>query len=318
MKKIKCLVLLCTVGIISSCGGSSPSAGGDEVFSYPFTDRPFPDSNPWNQDISQDAVDPNSDVYINSLGRYQTVHPDFGTWWNGAPLGQPYVIVSGSQAKVPVTFDYVSDSDPGPYPIPANAPIQGGPNSGGDRHVIVLDKDNGILYELYGAYPNSDGSWRAISGAVFDMNTNKMRPDGHTSADAAGLPIYPGLMKYEEVVVNKEVTHAVRFTANRTRNAYVYPATHGASNSNDPSLPPMGMRVRLKSSFNISGYPENVQVILRGLKKYGMILADNGESWMISGAPNDNWNDNELHTIKQVPGDAFEVVKMGTVTPVKY
>jgi hypothetical protein len=321
MKKFKYLILLCTVGLISSCGGSSDpglASGSEDSYRSDYTDRPFPDSNPWNQDISNEQVDPNSDVYINSLGRYQTVHPDFGTWWNGAPLGQPFVTVSGSQRKVPVTFDYASDSDPGPYPIPANAPIQGGPNGAGDRHVIVVDNDNGLLYEMYGAYPNGDGSWRALSGAVFDLKSNKMRPDGHTSADAAGLPIYPGLMKYEEVVVKKEVTHAVRFTANRTRNAYVYPATHGSSNSNDPSLPPMGMRVRLKKNFDISGYPQSVQVILRGLKKYGMILADNGESWMISGAPNDNWNDYELHTIKQVPGDAFEVVKMGPVTPVKY
>lgn len=321
MKKFKYLILLCTVGLISSCGGSASgiaTGGAEEFISAPFTEKAFPSSNPWNQDISQEEVDPNSDVYVNSLGRYQTVHPDFGTWWNGAPIGQPYSVVNGSQEKVSVTFDYASDSDAGPYPIPANAPIQGGPNGTGDRHVIVVDKENGLLYEMYGAYPNGNGSWRAISGAVFDMKTNAMRPDGHTSADAAGLPIFPGLVKYEEVVVNKEVTHAVRFTANRTRNAYVYPATHGSSNSNDPSLPPMGMRVRLKQNFDISSYPESVQVILRGLKKYGMILADNGESWMISGAPNDNWNDYELHTIKQVPGDAFEVVKMGAVTPVKY
>lgn len=307
-------ILLHAICIIAvSCGGASPG-DTENSYSYSYTERPFPSDNPWNQDISNEPVDPNSDVYINSLGRYHYVHPDFGTWWNGAPLGQPYVVVDANQRKVPVVFDYLPDSDPGPYPVPQNAPIQGGANSTGDRHVIVVDKDNGLLYEMYGAYPDGAGGWRALSGAIFDMKTNKLRPQGHTSADAAGLPIFPGLVKYEEVVVRKELNHAVRFTANRTRSGYVFPARHASGYSNDPSLPPMGMRVRLKRNFDISGYPQNVQVILRGLKRYGMILADNGESWMISGAPHDNWNDFELHSMKQIPGDAFEVVKMGTVT----
>nr|BDT27811.1 hypothetical protein BHI3_12770 [Bacteriovorax sp. HI3] len=309
----KTIILFIFSGILASCVGDSGSTGGETTILSTYTERPFPSDNPWNQDISKEPVDPNSDVYINSLGRTATMHPDFGTWWDGAPNGQPFIVVTGNQKKVPVTFEYARESDPGPYPIPADAPIQGGPNGSGDRHVIVVDKDNNLLYELYRAFPDGKGGWTAVSGAVFDLSSNKMRPAGHTSADAAGLPIYPGLVRYDEVMVKGEINHAIRFTANRTRHAYVYPARHAAGSSNDPSLPPMGMRVRLKANYDISSYPESVQVILRALKKYGMILADNGASWMISGEPSDNWNDQELHTIKQVPGSAFEVVKMGTL-----
>lgn len=312
------------MGLLFSCGdGSSTSASqngsyGGVISTELYTGTIFPKDNPWNQDISNAPLDPDSDIYINSLGRNGNMHAAFGTWWDGAPNGQPYVVVSKNQPKVPVKFEYVRDSDPGPYPIPPDAPIQGGPDGTGDRHVIIVDKDNGLLYEMYAAYPDGKGGWTAVSGAIFDLKSNAQRPLGYTSADAAGLPIFPALVKYDEVMVKKEITHALRFTANRTRNAYVFPATHGASTSIDPSLPPMGMRVRLKADYDISSYPESVQVILRGLKKYGMILADNGVSWMISGEPNDNWDDNELHTIKQVPGSAFEVVKMGEVHYVKY
>ncbi|MBC7427408.1 MAG: hypothetical protein H7336_02275 [Bacteriovorax sp.] len=315
MKKTKYIFLASLIIILYSCGGSSSAGSSDGTYSgaNSYTDRAFPVDNPWNQDISNAPLDPNSDIYISSMGRTGTVHPDFGTWWDGAALGQPVNTVSGSQTKVPVTFSYGRESDPGPYPIPANAEIQGGPNGTGDRHLIVIDKDRGILYEMYQAYQNGDGSWRAESGAKFNLNTNELRPAGYTSADAAGLPIYPGLVRYEEVVVKKEINHALRFTANQTRHAYVYPARHAAGNSTSTALPPMGMRVRLKAGYDISAYPESVQVILRTLKKYGMILADNGNSWMLSGIPNENWNDSELHTIKQVPGSAFEVVKMGEV-----
>lgn len=240
------------------------------------------------------------------------MHPDFGTVWEGAPIGQPYVIVSGNQPKVPVSFLYAHESDPGPYPIPANAPIQGGADSDGDRHVIVVDQDNQMLYELYRAFPDGKGGWTADSGAVFNLKTNDMRPLGWTSADAAGLPIYPGLVKYHEVM-SGEINHAIRFTANKTRRAFVHPARHQAGSSLDPNLPPMGMRVRLKASFDISNYSPHVQVILRAMKKYGMILADNGISWMISGAPHEDWDDYELHALKTIPGRAFEVIKMGPV-----
>lgn len=294
---------------------TTPTTDTTSTSSY-YAGQVFPADNPWNQDISQAAVDPNSSTYINSLGANGNLHPDFGTVWNGAPNGQPYIVVSGNQARVPVTFDYVAESDPGPYPIPANAPIQGGPNGTGDRHVIVIDKDHQLLYEMYLAYPNSDGSWRATSGAVFDLNSNSLRPIGWTSADAAGLPIFPGLARYEEVVEKKEITHALRFTGNvgAIRNAYVYPARHTDGTSNNSSLPPMGARFRLKANFDISTYPASAQVILRALKKYGMILADTGVSWMISGVPNSKWKDQELLTLEKIPGSAFEVVKTGAIS----
>ena len=274
--------------------------------------RPFPDDNPWNQDISQEPVDSNSANYIASMGLDKTLHPDFGTTYNGAPNGTQYVVVPGNQPRVPITFQYKSESDAGPYPIPPNAPIQGGPNATGDRHVIVVDCDNWTLWETFSTYPNGSG-WTAASGAKFNLATNDLRPDGWTSADAAGLPIFPGLVRYDEVVERGEIRHALRFTAVRTQNAYVYPARHAASNLTDSNLPPMGMRVRLKASFDISGFTPNVQVILRALKKYGMFMADNGADWFISGAPNPKWNDQELRQLKTIAGRNFEVVRMGTI-----
>ena len=275
----------------------------------------FPADNPWNEDISAAPVDPNSNALIQSIGLSTGLHPDFGTEWNGAPNGIPYVVVSGVQQKVPITFtDYGDESDPGPYPVPPDAPVEGGPNGTGDRHVIVIDRDNWKLYELYSAYPAGGGaSWRAACGAVFDLNSNTLRPAGWTSADAAGLPIFPGLVRYDEVYERGEITHALRFTAQTTRRAYVYPARHFASSRTDANLPPMGMRVRLKASFNISAYSPAMQVILKALKKYGMILADNGSSWYVSGAPDPRWNDDELHTLSALKGSDFEVVKMGTI-----
>jgi hypothetical protein len=275
----------------------------------------FPADNPWNEDISAAPVDPNSSALITSMGLNTGLHADFGTVWNGAPNGIPYVVVSGAQQKVPITFtDYGDESDPGPYPVPPDAPVEGGAGGTGDRHVIVIDRDNWKLYELYTAYPvNGGASWRAGSGAVFDLNTNALRPAGWTSADAAGLPIFPGLVRYDEVYEQQEITHALRFTAQTTRRAYVYPARHFASNQTSANLPPMGMRVRLKASFNISGFSPSMQVILRAMKKYGMILADNGSSWYVSGAPDPRWSDDELHTLSAIKGSNFEVVKMGTI-----
>ncbi|HKS28388.1 MAG TPA: hypothetical protein VJS44_11235 [Pyrinomonadaceae bacterium] len=277
--------------------------------------RIFPADNPWNQDISALPVDPNSANLIASIGLTTGLHADFGTTWNGAPNGIPYVVVSGSQQKVPITFtDYGDESDPGPYPVPPNAPIEGGPSSTGDRHVIVIDRDNWKLYEMFVASPlNGGASWAAACGAVFDLNSNALRPAGWTSADAAGLPIFPGLVRYDEVVELKEITHALRFTVQRTRRAYVSPARHFASSNTDPNLPPMGMRVRLKASFDITRFSPNVQVILLALKKYGMIVADNGSNWYVSGAPDPRWNDDELSTLKGVKGSDFEVVQMGAI-----
>ncbi len=274
--------------------------------------RVFPADNPWNQDISALSVDPNSSKLIASMGAATALHPDFGTAWEGVPNGIPYVVVSGSQRRVPITFDYVDESDPGPYPVPLDAPIEGGPNGDGDRHVIVIDRDNWKLYELFSAYPTK-GGWKAVGGAVFDLKTNAVRPVGWTSADAAGLPVFPGLVRYDEVHELKEITHALRFTAARTRRGYVFPASHFASNDPNPNLPPMGMRVRLKASFDIAKFSPAMQVILRALKKYGMILADNGSNWYLSGAPDPRWNDNDLRTLKSIKGSDFEVVKMGTV-----
>jgi hypothetical protein len=277
--------------------------------------RVFPLDNPWNQDISNAAVDPNSDNLISGIGAGTHLHPDFGTVWAGAPNGIPYVVVSGSQGRVPITFTaYGDESDPGPYPVPADAPVEGGPAGTGDRHVIVIDRDNWKLYELFSAFPEGGvAGWRADSGAVFDLNSNALRPSGWTSADAAGLPIFPGLVRYEEVYEQKEITHALRFTAQFTRRAYVAPARHFASSDTNPNLPPMGMRVRLKASFDINGFPPSAQVILRALKKYGMLLADNGSNWYFSGAPDPRWSDDELGTLKTLKGSDFEVVKMGTV-----
>jgi len=284
--------------------GANASLGGKRL---------FPDDNPWNQDISKEPVDPNSAKLIASIGLNKPLHPDFGTVYQGAPSGIQYVVVGGEQAKVPVKFEYRDESDPGPYPVPADAPIEGGPKSKGDRHILVLDRDNWKLYELFSAYPDGKG-WKAGSGAIFDLKSNKLRPAGWTSADAAGLPILPGLVRHDEVMEQKEIKHALRFTVVKTRRAYVAPATHFASRRTDENLPPMGMRVRLKADFDMTGYPAEVKVILKALQTYGMMVADNGGDWFISGAPDPRWDDEKLRTIKKVKGKDFEVVKMGPLT----
>jgi hypothetical protein len=275
----------------------------------------FPPDNPWNQDISNSPVDPNSANLIKSMGPMDVLHPDFGTVWRGAPNGIPYIVVAGTQPLVPITFNpWGAESDPGPYPVPRNAPIEGGPNSDNDRHVIVIDRDRWKLYEMFDAHPvNNGASWNAKGGAVFDLNSNAVRNAGWTSADAAGLPIFPGLVRYDEVFEQREIRHALRFTVPRTRRAYVYPARHFASGETDPNLPPMGMRVRLKASFDISKYSPALQVILRALKKYGMFVADNGGGWFLSGAPDSRWSDDELGMLKTIRGSDFEVVRMGTI-----
>ncbi len=275
--------------------------------------RLFPDDNPWNQDISNEPVDPNSAKLISSIGVDRPLHPDFGTVYQGAPSGIPYVVVSGEQKKVPIEFEYPEESDPGPYPIPPDAPIEGGPQAKGDRHILVLDRDNWKLYEVFSAYPKG-GGWKVGSGAIFDLNSNKLRPSTWTSADAAGLPILPGLVRYDETVEKKAIEHALRFTVVKTRRAFIAPATHYASPHKDPNLPPMGMRVRLKADYDVSKFPPECQVILRALKKYGMFVADNGGNWFVSGAPDPRWNDDNLHELKKVKGRDFEVVKMGKMT----
>ncbi|HUI93216.1 MAG TPA: carboxypeptidase-like regulatory domain-containing protein [Chitinivibrionales bacterium] len=276
--------------------------------------RPFPDDNPWNTPVDKDTVDPLSDRIIAGIGLNVSLHPDFCGQYNGGVCGIPYVVVTANTPRSTVTFDYADESDPGPYPIPANPPIEGGPSSTGDRHILMIDRDSWILYELYSAYPPGTG-WTAGSGAIFKLDSDSLRQAGWTSADAAGLPIFPGLVRYDEVVEQKAVLHAVRFTVVNSRHAYLPPATHYASNKTADTLPPMGMRVRLKASVDISGYSANMQVILKALKTYGMIMADNGSNWYVSGAPDSRFDDNELNTLKQIKGSNFEVVKMrGMVT----
>lgn len=286
---------------INKTSQGSGNAGGLQI---------FPSNNPWNKDISGEEVDPNSDNLIESIGKDIRLHPDFGTKWEGAPIGIPFNIVGPGQPKVKVSFYYNSESDPGPYPIPENALVE----AGSDRHILVVDTFNKKLYELFDATKSSNG-WDGGSGAIFDLTSNALRPDYYTSADAAGLPIFPGLVRYEEVMVKKEINHALRFTVKNSRNAFVHPATHAASNSNNVNYPPMGMRVRLKAEFNISGFSPNIQVILKALKKYGMFVADNGSNWYISGEHNMKWDDEELGQLKTIKGSNFEVVKMGRVIP---
>jgi hypothetical protein len=275
--------------------------------------RLFPADNPWNTDISQMPVNPNSDALIRSIGVEKNLHPDFGTVYEGAPNGIPYVVVPGDQPKVRVQFQYADESDPGPYPVPKDAPIEGGPKSTGDRHVLMIDRDNWKLYELFASYPQPDGTWKAGSGAIFDLNSNALRPEGWTSCDAAGLPVFPGLVRYDEVMEQKEIRHALRFTVTRSRHAYVAPARHYASSHTDANLPPMGMRVRLKASVDLKPYPAPARVILTALQRYGMIVADNGGDWFLNGAPDPRWNDEGIQTMKAIKGRDFEVVRMGEV-----
>jgi len=284
----------------------SPSLDGRQL---------FPSDDPWNTDISKEPVDSNSDALIASIGLGKTLHPDFGTVYDGEPWGIPYVLVAGNQPKMPIEFSNADESDSGPYPIPPNAPIEGGPKSDGDRHVLIVDKDNWILYEVFGAVPGSAGTrWTAGSGAIFDLKKRStQRPIGWTSADAAGLPVMAGLARYDEIVEQGNLGHALRFSAPQTRRAFVYPASHFASASSDSNLPPMGMRVRLKADYDLSRFPATARVILQGLKTYGLILADNGGSWFISGAPDSRWNATQIETLKRVRGSDFEVVRMGRI-----
>jgi hypothetical protein len=271
--------------------------------------RVFPRTNAWNQRVDKLPVAANSDRTIAAIGSGAGVHADFGSGlYGGGPIGIPVTTVGKRQKRVPVSFQYADESDKGPYPIPANARIEGGANADGDRHVIVVDRDACRLYELFDAHPVSGGArWRAGSGAIWSLRSNHLRPKGWTSADAAGLPILPGLARYEELSKGG-IDHALRFTASRTRKAYVSPARHFASSSDDPSLPPMGLRVRLKASFATKGFPKQSRVVLAALKRYGMILADNGSPWYISGAPSPGWSNDDLHALGKVRGSDFEVV----------
>jgi hypothetical protein len=259
----------------------------------------FPASNPWNKRVDKLPVAANSDRIVAAIGGDQPLHPDFGTQY-----GIPFTTVGAGQKRVPVSFDYADESDKGPYPIPADVPLE----NGSDSHALVVDRDACKLYELFAAEKQNDGaSWHAGSVAIWSLRSNKLRPRGWTSADAAGLPILPGLARYDDVR-RGSIDHALRFTVSQTRNAFVFPARHFASSLTDPDLPPMGMRFRLRASFDVSKYPRQARIVLVALKRYGMLVSDNGSDWFVTGAPSPKWNDDQLNTLKQVRGSDFEVV----------
>jgi hypothetical protein len=274
--------------------------------------RIFPADNVWHADVSRLPARADSAKLVASIGAGSAVHADFGSGtWDGGPIGIPITTVPAGTAGVRVSFDYGDESDPGPYPIPKNAKIEGGPNSDGDRHIILLDRAKCRAYELYAAYP-SGGGWKAGSGAVYDLRANKMRPRGWTSADAAGLPIIAGLVRYEEIAAGR-IDHAIRITAPRTRNTYIWPARHAASSDGSASLPPMGLRLRLKSSVDISKLPKQARIVAEAMKRYGVILADNGSPWYISGAPDEHWDNDALHALGGLRGSDFEAVDTGSL-----
>lgn len=295
------IVLAALVVAVPACGGSPSSALECPV---------FPRSNPWNQSVDRLPLHPRSDSIVASVGLDDPLYANFGAGsFEGAPIGMPYTTVSKSQSRVQMTFERPDESDPGPYPIPDDAPIE----AGDDRHVIVVDRDRCRLYELFAAHRISDGGgWRAFSGATWDLHSNRVRPAGHTSADAAGLPILAGLARPEEIKRGR-IDHALRFTVRRTRRGYVYPARHSASSRTDPGLPAMGQRFRLRRDFDISRYPRQARIVLAALKRYGMMVADHGSNWYVSGVPSSRWDDGELRTLGGVRGRDFEVVDTRTL-----
>lgn len=283
------------LGAWTAASLAAPRLGGCDV---------FPSDSVYNTRIDSLPVHAKSGKWVASIGRDTHLHPDFGSGlYQGHVIGIPYNIVSSTQATSTVTFRYAGQSDPGPYPIPANPKTEGG----SDRHILMVQRGSCGLFELFAAKKSLTGQWSAGSGAIWDLGSNALRPDTWTSADAAGLPITPLLARADEVQ-NGAIRHALRFTADVTRHAYLWPARHQASDVTDPDVPPMGARFRLKRGFDVSGFPPDVQVILVALKRYGMFLADNGSNWYINGAADDRWDNDTLHTLSQVPGSAFEVV----------
>ncbi|MFL5818191.1 MAG: hypothetical protein ACJ76L_11405 [Conexibacter sp.] len=298
------VALLATSAALAAPALSAPTIAGCPV---------FPADNAWNRRVDRLAVTRNSATLIRSIGLESHFHADFGSGlWDGGPIGIPFTVVDSGQRRVPIGFDYADESDRGPYPVPADAPIEGGRNADGDRHVLVLDRSACKLYELYDAHPLDAGrSWHAGSGATWDLRSNRLRPKTWTSADAAGLPIFPGLARYDEVAAGA-ISHALRFTAPRTRTSFIWPARHQAGSSSDPSLPPMGLRVRLKRGVSLRGLPRQAKVLGRAMKRYGLMLADNGSPWYVSGAPDPRWDNDQLHALDRLSGRDFEVV---TVRP---
>jgi hypothetical protein len=316
--------LLLVVLVVLLAGGASAyaetlqqSVAKSEALRYPSAPGCpiFPKTNAWNQRVDRLPVAADSAQIIASIGVDRGLKADFGSGlWEGGPIGIPITVVGRRQPKTRVSFEYADESDRGPYPIPRTVRIEGGRGSDGDRHALILDRDSCRLYELFALYPAGNGRWRAGSGAIWNLRTNRLRPAGWTSADAAGLPILPGLARYDEVR-RGVIDHALRFTVRRTRRAYVYPARHYASSSSDPSLPPMGLRVRLKASFDVSGYPRQARAVLTALKRYGMMVSDNGSDWFISGEPHPRWRNDDLRTLGRVNGSDFEVVDTSSLRP---
>ena len=301
MRRVALLALLLLAGAGQASASPLPRAPGCPI---------FPADSPWNQRVDGLPVAKNSDALIRSIGLDEGLHADFGSGlWQGRPIGIPITVVDGGQRKVRVSFEYADESDKGPYPIPRNVKIEGGRSAGGDRHAIIVDRSSCRLYELFALYPSP---WHAGSGAIWNLRSNRLRPAGWTSADAAGLPILPGLARYDEVA-RGVVDHALRFTVSRTRRGYVFPARHFASDLTDASLPPMGLHARLKASFSTKGFPPQASVVLEALKRYGMIVADNGADWYISGTPDPSWDNDDLHTLGRVKGSDFEVVDTSTL-----
>jgi hypothetical protein len=306
------VALAALAAVVAGAAVARPAGGGKR----PLVHLPgapscpvFPANNPFNQRVDGLPVAHDSAALVARIGLGDPVHPDFGSGlYNGAPIGIPYAVVSKHTRRVPVSFHYASESDGHRYPLGPHVAIEGGASSTGDRHVIVVDRDSCRDYELFAAYPHDGGRrWTAGSGAIFNLRSNRLRPATYTSADAAGLPILPGLARYDQVA-RGAIDHALRFTAPCTAARYVYPARHFASTCSGPSLPPMGLRVRLKRSVNISRLPYQARVVARALKRYGMILADNGSPWFISGAPNRHWDNDALHQLDRLTGRDFEVV----------
>ncbi|WP_230686372.1 hypothetical protein [Catellatospora vulcania] len=325
------LTALAAVLGLAACGSTAPSAAGpsDPVFVAPSgtvapsssaaaspSVKPSPTAGPcgvfpadsvWRADVSKLPVHRSSGTLVNSIGAAAHMHPDFGAGlWEGAPIGIPVTAVKPGQKTVKVSFEYAGESDKGPYPVPADAKVEGGRSSDGDRHVILYDAAGCKVYELYAAYPSGSG-WRAGSGAIFDLRSHKLRPAGWTSADAAGLSIFAGLVRYEEVAAGR-ITHALRITVPRSRDTYVWPARHAASNSSDAALPPMGLRLRLKANVDTSKMPKQARIIAEAMKKYGVIVADNGSPWYLSGSPDDRWSNDALRALKNLQGSDFEAV----------
>jgi hypothetical protein len=308
-------MVACTALLAPAATAAPPPVAAGAAYStaHPLPGAPacpvFPADNAWNQRVDGLPVARNSAALIAHISLNDPVHPDFGSGlYNGGPIGIPFMVVSKKTHRVPVSFQYASESDGHLYPLARNVPIEGGPKSGGDRHVIVVDRDSCRDYELFAAQPHDGGKrWSAGSGAIFSLRSDHLRPAGFTSADAAGLPILPGLAIYSEVA-HGAIDHALRFTAPCTAKAYVYPARHEASTCGGSSLPPMGLRVRLKRNVNISGLPYQARVVAQALKRYGLILADNGAAWYISGAPDRHWNNDALHLLDRLSGKDFEVV----------